>query len=278
MFNLEKYIVDQMVSDPLIDEIMFNGCRSVVTYRSNIAQVGKSLFKSTEKAISKIQEFSFDQGSRLDPNSPSAGGLYLETYRWHAVIPPASHSEALLSVRRHRLKDLDLIDFKSGRSTYQTISKYFSIVPTVIFGDTGAGKSSFLACLLKKYSFNERLVVIEQIPELSLLSSTWIRLNAVSENIFGVGKYSLICAVSDALRLRPDRIVLGEYRNEESDALNMIARIGHAPFVWTMHAGSTNDIRLRLGSIPMRKLLAIHMENFCIKSASLIENFNKYNN
>jgi pilus assembly protein CpaF len=115
----------------------------------------------------------------------------------------------------------------------------------VIVGPTGSGKSSLLAALLTSAK-DERIVILESLPELPRLSSLWVRLAARGANLEGMGAFSLAQLLVEALRLRPDRLVIGEVRGPEAGVLADALATGHAGVAATLHAGCDSSALARL--------------------------------
>ncbi len=259
-FCLANFIREKFEGNPSLSEICINGRRSISLY-SDTKESIESIFKDDDEATYSIQIFSQSLGVRLDPNVPCNGGVFEEKFRWHAVIPPASFSESIFTVRRHCEVPICLDQFGLDPQFNLTLKEHIAETPIVIYGDTGSGKTTLLMSILKKFCFDERVVFVEQIPEVSLHSPEWVRVNSVGKNILNAGGTNLVEMVEHALRLRPERLVLGEVRKIEVEALALALRVGHASVLWTMHGRTVKDIASRIESTQMQRMLAIRVKD-----------------
>lgn len=244
-------------SDPLVDEVLINGGRSVIVVIGERFEVGKSPFDSGQTMLHWLCEFARDEGVRLDPLCGSAGGMVLSQHlstslkqvgqlRWHALLPPLSQDGPLLSLRRHRFGVISLEDFGGS----DTLKKQLACAVAqkrslLIAGPTGSGKSTLLVALLAAYASKERVVILESIAEIPPLSPTWVRLLERLPNLEGIGAVPLERLLRESLRLRPDRLVLGEIRGGEAQPFLNALLSGHEGAMATIHAGSVNDARRR---------------------------------
>ena len=231
-----------LFADQDIEEILVNGTRTVQVIRTNASSFElPSPTNSDVTLIEAIQNFAHSNGMRLDPRHPSTGGnLLASQIRWHAMIPPASRSGAILSLRRHRLDSIDITNFAGISPHIKTILEWgrSGPGPILISGPTGSGKTSLLCSILTKIARNERLCILEDVPEIPALSPLWITGGATEDDYDGHGFYSIDQAFADCLRLRPHRFVVGEIRNREIGAFLGACQAGHAPTICTLHAGT----------------------------------------
>lgn len=232
----------QKFADETLDEVLVNSTKSLILSSGGrcLDQLQVSLFANTKDMGLALQEFALSQGLRLDHLCPAAGGMFQESlFRWHAIIPPASGQEPVFALRRHRFKSLSLGSFAISADQLQLLKRLFrERVPLIVAGPTGSGKTSLLACLLQKYAGSERVVVIEELAELPLLGPGWVRLLAKEANIDGRGEISIPRLVKDSLRIRPDRVVLGELQRGQLAAFVESIWAGHGGTCATFHGGS----------------------------------------
>lgn len=242
-------LMAQFASDPTVDEIITSGTNVVTIIRGatiKAATIGGSPdgFNHTLD----IQEFTLGQGVRLDPHWPSAGGTYLsahrELFRWHTVIPPIS-SVPLFAIRRHRFADIKLADFADATTDFRKrlAAIWASQQPLLIYGPTGSGKSTALMAILQELCREERLGILEEFPELPRLSGHWFSLQCCPPSRSGSRGISMRDLFVEALRLRPDRLVLGEIRSEEAGQVFCEAiTSGHSGCLSTIHARDKSDL------------------------------------
>lgn len=267
---LNSFVRKKFSEDASLNELCINGVRSV-SYYSNQKYVTKGIYNSNAEAVHSIQLFSQSLGFRLDPIVPCAGGVFERFFRWHAVIPPASFDEPIFSIRRHNISKVSLDHFDLDLELKSLLSDAIKNTPIVIYGDTGSGKTTFLMSLLNHYCEQERVIFVEQIPEINLYSSNWVRINSYSKNILNQGGATLVNMVEHALRLRPERLVIGEVRKTEMEALMFAMRVGHRPILWTMHAKNVGDIRNRMNSTLHQNILAIKLGSKKIQEYHVFE-------
>lgn len=248
----ERYFID-----PSLDEVLINGGEQALFIHG--AQTFKALspFESSGSMLKACQQLAWSQNQRLDPLMPAAGGLWERKigdidcqFRWHCILPPISRDGPLLSLRRHRLSTLNLLDFAPSNTC-----ELMSIVaqapgPLFIAGPTGAGKTSLMIALLRKQAENERVAILEQVAELPRLEPSWIRLRALSQDLEGQGAFSLNQTFDELLRLRPDRIVIGELRQkDEVKALHRAWLAGHGSVWSTLHVQGPHSLADRLADL-----------------------------
>ena len=249
VFLVLNKIISKFESNFNLDEILINGTRSMVCIDSE--QVTHlSPFDSAYQIRSWMQGFAKMQGVRLDPVEPVAGGSYFHSklglmFRWHFLLPPIADLGGLISFRRHRLDEIGLSSFDSW-AMFESVLDEGSNRPLFICGPTGAGKTSFMVAWLKKYFRDKRVVLIEKLAEIPPIEPHWIRLLERQANLEGIGKFSMNRCVQEGLRLRPDLIVVGEVRGDESVALFQSFMSGHGGAAATMHVASPHLIITRL--------------------------------
>lgn len=250
--TLETMFHALFAARPEIDELLFDGFEILAEVIGDVKFYRPSPLRGLP--LHAIQDFALGQGVRWDPMQPAAGGHFsviegkLEShYRWHGLLPPVARDGLLLSIRRHRLGQIALKDFVSDTFQRQKILENLkSDSPVLVMGETGSGKTSFLVSVLLEIAFEERVAVLEHLPELPRLSPRWIRLKSQSRNLAGDGEVSLEYLIDELLRLRPDRLVVGELRREEVKAYKRALLAGHGSVWTTVHAGSPDELPMRL--------------------------------
>lgn len=243
--------IEARLAGPGVDEVLFNGFAHGFLVRQGLAEAFASPFASDVDLVDWLQELAEREGVRLDPLLGAAGGSLDDgRIRWHAVLPPLSRDGPLASFRRHRFDAVTVDDFAVGcGDATATRSRLRQAVssrrPLLIAGPTGAGKTTLLAALLAEVA-SERMILIEATPELPRLGPSTVRLAERPPDLDGVGAVGLSRLVREALRLRPDRLVLGEIRGPEALAFLEMSATGHGGIMATLHAGSAEEARDRL--------------------------------
>ena len=212
-------------------------------------------FDSDEEIVNTVERAIAPLGLRIDRVSPMVDARLPDGSRLHSVLPPASVDGPLLAVRRFTQRVTSIEDLVvSGTATRQQVDQLVSAVrerrTIVVSGGTGAGKTTLLNLLAGVIDPSERVVTIEDAAELRLPGHV-VRLEARPANAEGVGAITIRALLRSALRLRPDRIIVGEVRGGE--ALDLIAALntGHRGSMTTVHANSPAEALLRIEALAL---------------------------
>lgn len=264
MDRIDRGILAQLLGffvDQQVDEVLINSSRSMVTIAGNRVKVSRSPFGSGQEMLHWLTLFAREEGVRLDPLCGSAGGMvdperltqiwtHAGQLRWHALLPPLSQDGPLLALRRHRFGVISLTDFGgTDEVKSQLLQAMASRRSLLIAGPTGSGKSTLLVALLAAHASQERVVILESVAEIPSLFPTWVRLLERLPNLEGVGAVALDRLLKESLRLRPDRLVLGEVRGREAQPFFNALLSGHDGAMATIHAGTVHEARHRLGAL-----------------------------
>lgn len=259
MQKLVSWLRRTFYENELIQELFLNGERYTVALNrdGNYLDIAASHQLNESELYDSLQDLAFKQGSRLDPMYPMAGGditfddPYL-TLRWHVILPPLSRDGPVACFRRMSFESFQLRDFLSN-DTQKVMAQMDEMMstgsPIFIAGQTGCGKTSLLSTLLTTYCSTERLIIIEELAELTKLSKRWIRLLARGPNIEGRGEVSLSTLINESLRLHPDRIVIGEVRQQGGRSLYRSMQTISAGVLSTIHAIHPHFLIKRLSEI-----------------------------
>lgn len=193
-------------------------------------------------------------GRRLDDSSPYVDGLLPGGVRLHAVLPPVVQGAAHISLRVPRSTGLDLDALgRSGGVPPVLVPVLRRLVGArlafVVSGGTGSGKTTLLAALLAEADPGERLVVVEDVRELAIAHPHVVRLEARSANVEGRGAVTMTALVRQSLRMRPDRLVVGEVRGAEVRELLSALNTGHEGGCGTLHANTIGDVVARFEAL-----------------------------
>jgi pilus assembly protein CpaF len=215
-----------------------------------------ALFEDADELVALAARMLGDAGARADASHPIADARLADGGRLHVVLPPIAPAGPLLSIRRfpHRaftLTDLRLQGMLSEEDAVTLTTAVQERLTLAISGGTGTGKTTLLNALLGYVGDEERVVLIEETPELQPLCKHSVSLVARSANTEGMGEIDLATLVRAALRMRPDRIVVGEVRGAEALAALTAMSTGHAGSLVTIHARSGQDAMARMVSLAL---------------------------
>jgi pilus assembly protein CpaF len=245
--------VEDLLADPEVTEIMLNGPGTAFVERRGriepvaLALDAATLVRTAERIIAPL-------GLRLDRSSPIVDARLADGSRLHAVLPPLAPDGPCLTIRRFARRPTDLAEFGVGPDASALVAQLVAEGRNVmVSGATSAGKTSLLGALGALVDPRARVVTIEETLELALPLPHVVRLEARPANSEGAGAVSVRDLVRTALRMRPDRIVIGEVRGGEAFDLLQALNTGHDGSLGTVHA---NDPAAALQRIEMLALLA----------------------
>ncbi|MEN8237812.1 MAG: ATPase, T2SS/T4P/T4SS family [Actinomycetota bacterium] len=236
--------IEHLAHEPRVTDILVNGHDEVWIERAGHLERTDIRFRSDEDVIAMVRRLVAPLGLRIDRASPAVDARLGDGSRLHALIPPASVDGPVVAIRRfvNAVADLDALEesgavSRSGSDVLATAVRERENV--LIAGATGAGKTTLLNVLASNISPGDRVVTIEDAAELSLPGHV-VRLEAHPPNVEGAGEITIRTLVRHALRLRPDRLVVGEVRGAE--ALDMVQALntGHAGSMSTIHANDAD--------------------------------------
>ncbi len=255
-------ILDPLVNDELLEEIMVIGPKKpVYVFHRKYGMMKTNVEFYEDKEIQAIiEKIARDVNRHIDAMNPLLDARLPDGSRVNATIPPASVDGSTITIRKFR-KDpytvLDLIDFGTFSSELAAFlwlavdgmgAKPANIL---VSGGTGSGKTTTLNVLATYIPAHERIITIEDTAELNLPLEHWVRLEARPPSIEGTGEISMDVLVKNALRMRPDRIIVGEVRHKEASTLFTAMNTGHDGCMGTIHANSAEETMVRIMSPPM---------------------------
>lgn len=243
-------VIAPLLEDGEVTDVVVNGVQVWVDRGAGMERIEDEL-ESEEAARALAVRLAASCGQRLDDASPIVDGTFPSGVRLHAVIPPLSAEGTLISLRTHRARVFTLAELQAGGSVASEVARVVRRLVdrranVLISGATGAGKTTFLNAMLSLIGAEQRILVIEESAELRPNHPHVIHLQVRKANVQGAGEVTMSDLVRAAMRMRPDRIVLGECRGAEVRDVLGALNTGHEGGWATIHANSTADIPARL--------------------------------
>ncbi|NTV01976.1 MAG: CpaF family protein [Chlorobiaceae bacterium] len=246
--------LEPLLADPAISEIMVNGYQNVYVEKSGCIQLTDIRFNDDAHLMKIIDKIVSRVGRRIDESSPMADARLPDGARVNAIIPPLALDGPVLTIRRFSVVPLQMHDLVQKNTLTPAMAELLSALVKVkcniiISGGTGTGKTTLLNILSGYIPVNERIVTIEDTAELQLQQDHVIRLETRPPNIEGKGEITMRALAKNSLRMRPDRIVLGEVRSAEVIDMLQAMNTGHEGSLTTIHANTPRDALSRLENL-----------------------------
>jgi pilus assembly protein CpaF len=269
--------IEGLLKDPDVTEVMVNGPGDVyVERKGRIERVESGLFEGEEAVLHLIERIVGPLGLRVDESSPYVDARLPDGSRFHAIIPPLSLCGPVVTVRKFGIVPLSPRDLvRLGTATEEMVSFLGMSVRRranlVVSGGAASGKTTLLGVLSSFIPPGERIITIEDAAELRLAQPHVIRLEARPENVEGRGTVTVRDLVRNALRMRPDRILVGEVRGGEALDMLQAMNTGHEGSMSTAHANSPQDLMARLETMALMSDVDLPVEHVREQIASTID-------
>jgi pilus assembly protein CpaF len=243
--------ITPLLSDPSVSEIMVNGCGSIYVERDGRLAPHGGKFLSDDSLRVAIDRMVSTVNRRLDESSPYVDARLPDGSRVNAIIPPVCLTGPCLTIRKFRREPYSLEELVRSGSVTAEAADYFRRAVRerrniVVSGGTGSGKTTLLNALSRFIPEEERVITIEDAAEIRLQKPHVVRLEARPENIEGLGAVTIRDLVRNSLRMRPDRIIVGECRGGEALDMLQAMNTGHDGSITTGHANTPRDMLRRL--------------------------------
>ena len=248
--------IQPLLDDPAVSEVMVNGPNKVyVEKKGKLTKTGIT-FDNDEHVMKVIEKIVLPLGRHIGPGSPTVDARLPDGSRVNAVIPPVAIDGPSITIRKFRkekLKVEDLVNYESLTGNMATFLQacVLSKLNIVISGGTGSGKTTLLNVLSGFIPEDERIVTVEDAAELQLQQDHVVRMETQNPDLAGVGEVTIRDLVRNSLRMRPDRIVVGECRGGEALDMLQAMNTGHDGSLTTVHANSPRDAVSRLEILVM---------------------------
>lgn len=245
--------LEPLLATPGVTDVMVNGPDSVWLDRGHGMERAPVSFPDAAAVRALAQRLAASAGRRLDDAMPYVDAVLADGTRLHAILPPlvAATTISLRVLARRRFGLADLVDAGSVPTAVAGVLREIvaARLAVVIAGGTGTGKTTLLGALLAEVPADERLVLVEDAPELVVDHPHVVRLLTRPANVEGAGAVVLRDLVRQALRMRPDRLVVGEFRGVETVDLLVALNTGHEGGAATLHANSAGDVPARFAAL-----------------------------
>jgi len=248
--------LEVLLKDPTISDILINGPHKIYVERRGKLEKTDVKFRDNDHLMQIIDRIVSKVGRRVDETSPMVDARLPDGSRVNAIIPPLALDGASMSIRRfgaNPLKLEDLLNYKAFTPEMAMLMEACmkARLNVLISGGTGCGKTTLLNTLSSFIGHDERVVTIEDAAELQLQQDHVVRLETRPPNIEGKGAVTTRDLVRNALRMRPERIIIGECRGAESLDMLQAMNTGHAGSMTTLHANTPRDAQARLETMIM---------------------------
>lgn len=243
--------IEPLLHDPSVSDILVNTSGQCFVERHGVLEKTNIVFQDNDHLMRIIQKIASAVGRRIDESSPMVDARLADGSRVNAIIPPLALDGPILSIRRFSVDPYTIKDLLSFKSLTPPMGEFLSAavharVNILITGGTGSGKTTLLNVVSSYIPHQERVITIEDSAELQLQQPHVVRLETRPANLEGEGEIVQRDLVKNALRMRPDRIVVGEVRGGEALDMLQAMNTGHDGSLTTIHANSARDSLTRL--------------------------------
>ncbi|MFK7769457.1 MAG: CpaF family protein [Mariniblastus sp.] len=263
-----------LLDDPNVSEILINGPKTIYFESAGRLSRADVSFPSESSLLAAARNIAEYVGRSLDADNHSMDARLPDGSRVHVIVPPSARNGVCISIRKFSNDSFDLSKLIEWNSVSAEAAEFLSMCVQlhrniVIAGGTGSGKTSLLNALSAEIPEHERIVVIEDSSELQLQQPHTVYLEAQPEHPDGSGKVTIRDLFVDSLRMRPDRIVVGEVRRGEALDLVQSMISGHSGAMTTVHATTAQDAAVRLETLSMMSDVALpaHVARLQVASA-----------
>jgi pilus assembly protein CpaF len=245
--------LEPLMRDPTVSDIMINGPSTVFVERQGRLELTNVVFNDESHLVRIVQKIVGRVGRRVDETRPMVDARLPDGSRINAIIPPLALDGTLVSIRRFGSRPLHMSDLIAKKALTRDMSDFLAAcirarLNVLVSGGTGSGKTTLLNALSSFVPGDERIATIEDAAELRLQQRHVVRMETRPPNLEGMGEVTMRDLVKNALRMRPDRIIIGECRGPEALDMLQAMNTGHDGSMTTVHA---NDSRDALGRLEM---------------------------
>ena len=270
--------IDSLLRDPSISEIMVNGPEEVFFEREGILYLSDVRFRDQAHIMRVIERVIAPIGRRVDESSPMVDARLPDGSRVNIVIPPVAPKSPTITIRKFRADKLSMDDLVAAKTLTPDMAEFLKAcvrlkLNIIVSGGTGTGKTTFLNAMSEYILESERILTIEDPMEIKIRQPHVVSLEARPANIDGKGEITQRDLLRNTLRMRPDRIIIGEVRGPEAfDMLNAM-NTGHEGSLSTIHANSPRDALSRIENMVLMASLDLPDRAIREQTASAIDVF-----
>jgi len=248
--------IGSFLQDDTVTEVMVNGYDEVFVERQGKLELTDARFPSADALLSAVHNVAQYVGREIDEDRPILDARLPDGSRVHAVIPPSARRGTYLTIRKFKCDIMSMVDFVRLQSMSAAAKEFFEICVRlrkniIVSGGTGTGKTTLLNAISAAIPEEERIVVIEDSSELQLAQRHCLYLESQQADAYGRGGLTIRQLFVASLRMRPDRVIVGEVRSGE--ALDMVQSMisGHSGSMTTVHANTPRDAMIRLETLSL---------------------------
>jgi pilus assembly protein CpaF len=243
--------IQGLLDDPTVSEIMINGPKTVYVERHGVLELTPVVFRDEEHLLAVLEKMLAFSGRRVDEASPLVDARLPDGSRLNAVVHPIAVRGVTVTIRKFTTRPLTMADLVQNGTLSPRMATFLEWavrgrLNLLVSGGTASGKTTTLNAVSAFIPPTERIVTIEDAAELRLQQAHWVPLEARPANLEGQGEVSIRTLVRNALRMRPDRIIVGEVRGGEALDMLQAMNTGHDGGMTTLHANSPRDALSRL--------------------------------
>lgn len=243
--------LEAFLADDDISEIMVNHANQIYIEKKGKIRLSEKIFSSNQAVLGVIERIVAPIGRRIDESSPLVDARLKDGSRVNAIIPPLALKGPCITIRKFKRDKLQVSDLIKYKSITPQMAEFLEMVVKahknlVISGGTGSGKTTLLNVISTFIQDDERIVTVEDAAELNLTQDHWVQLESRPPNLEGKGAITIRDLVKNCLRMRPDRIIVGECRAGEALDMLQAMNTGHDGSLTTLHANTPRDALARL--------------------------------
>ncbi|MBS2031560.1 MAG: Flp pilus assembly complex ATPase component TadA [Deltaproteobacteria bacterium] len=248
--------LEEFLADDAISEIMVNHANQIFIERKGKIVLSEKIFSSNQAVLGVIERIVAPIGRRIDESSPLVDARLKDGSRVNAIIPPLALKGPCITIRKFKKEKLQVEDLIKYKSVTPQMAEFLDMCVKshkniVISGGTGSGKTTLLNVMTSFIQDDERIVTVEDAAELQIYQPHWVQLESRPPNLEGKGQITIRDLVKNCLRMRPDRIVVGECRSGETLDMLQAMNTGHDGSLTTLHANTPRDAIARMETMSL---------------------------